>query len=166
MAPMYYRRANAAVIVYDISNEKSFIDATHWVSELQSKVDTPLAMSVVGNKTDLSPDHRVVPTDKGVEFAHSLGAMFTETSAADNTGVKEAFLKVAQGVIDLYHNHLLDSTTISSTYPISSTLSSPPPVNGGTNDVFVYNTASIGNSSKVVPDSGEKEEEKKSSICC
>jgi GTPase SAR1 family protein len=29
---MYYRRANAAVIVYDISNEKSFIDATHWVS--------------------------------------------------------------------------------------------------------------------------------------
>ena len=42
-------------------------------------------MSVVGNKLDLS-DKRAVSRDRGEEFAHSLGAMFTETSAADNIG--------------------------------------------------------------------------------
>lgn len=45
-----------------------------------------VAMSVVGNKCDLSLYQRAVATDRGVEFAHSLGAMFTETSAADNVG--------------------------------------------------------------------------------
>ena len=28
---MYYRRANAAIVVYDITNEKSFRDAQGWV---------------------------------------------------------------------------------------------------------------------------------------
>ena len=31
MAPMYYRKANAAVIVYDITNPKSFDQAKEWV---------------------------------------------------------------------------------------------------------------------------------------
>lgn len=59
--------------------------------------------------------------------------------------MKEAFLKVAQGVIELYHNHLLLSTTVSTSYPMSGTIS-PPPVthNGGTNDVYLYQTHSIG----------------------
>ena len=30
-APMYYRRANAAMIVYDITREKSFDEAQEWV---------------------------------------------------------------------------------------------------------------------------------------
>ena len=31
MAPMYYRKANAAIIVYDITNSKSFDQAKEWV---------------------------------------------------------------------------------------------------------------------------------------
>ena len=45
------------------------------------------AISIVGNKTDLSIHKRIVSRDRGIEFAHSLGAMFTETSAADNVGM-------------------------------------------------------------------------------
>lgn len=44
-----------------------------------------LALSVVGNKSDLE-DKREVSTEKGEEFAYSLGASFTEASAATNTG--------------------------------------------------------------------------------
>lgn len=44
-----------------------------------------LAMSVVGNKSDLE-DMRMVSRDRGEDLAHSLGGMFTETSAARNTG--------------------------------------------------------------------------------
>ena len=45
------------------------------------------AMSVVGNKSDLE-DSRQVPRDGGEVFAHTLGAMFTETSASDNIGTQ------------------------------------------------------------------------------
>ena len=44
-----------------------------------------VAMSVVGNKSDLE-NNRMVSRDRGVDLAHSLGGMFTETSAANNTG--------------------------------------------------------------------------------
>ena len=47
---------------------------------------TFLAMSVVGNKSDLE-DRRMVSRDRGEDLAHSLGGMFTESSAANNTGI-------------------------------------------------------------------------------
>ena len=37
MAPMYYRKANAAIIVYDITNSKSFDQAKEWVSGNNNK---------------------------------------------------------------------------------------------------------------------------------
>ena len=45
-----------------------------------------LAISIVANKIDLSDSNRQVTMNRGVTFAHSLGAMFTETSAAQNIG--------------------------------------------------------------------------------
>ena len=119
-------------------------------------------MSVVGNKLDLS-DKRVVSRDRGEEFAHSLGAMFTETSAADNigqcplmiaisyiiVGVKEAFLKVAQGVIEQYQNHLLSSATINSSSVAASGTVSPMPPRHTNNDVYLYQTRSIGEATMV-----------------
>uniref|UniRef100_A0A1X7TNP2 Uncharacterized protein n=1 Tax=Amphimedon queenslandica TaxID=400682 RepID=A0A1X7TNP2_AMPQE len=160
MAPMYYRKANAAMIVYDITNEKTFDEAKLWVNEVQSKVDLPMALSIVGNKTDLSKN-RQVSMNKGTTFAHSLGAMFTETSAAENIGVKEAFLKVAQGITELYNNNLLMSTTISSSFPISATTSPLPVLNEkALADIYLYQTDSIGTNND------EEEKVKKSSWCC
>jgi GTPase SAR1 family protein len=31
MAPMYYRGANAAILVYDITNQESFLDIQNWL---------------------------------------------------------------------------------------------------------------------------------------
>lgn len=130
MAPMYYRRANAAMIVYDITREKSFDEAQEWVKELESKVDNKnLALCIVGNKCDLA-DEREVTREKGEDFAHELGAMFTETSAAENVGVKEAFLKIAQSVITLFQqNQLTGNDTVDmSCSPVNSYSRSPLPV--------------------------------------
>lgn len=38
LAPMYYRGAQAAIVVYDILNQDSFQRAQTWVNELQRKV--------------------------------------------------------------------------------------------------------------------------------
>ena len=34
LAPLYYRGASAAAIVYDITSTESFAKAKHWISEL------------------------------------------------------------------------------------------------------------------------------------
>ena len=61
-------------------------------------------MCVVGNKCDLF-DQREVSRDKGEEFAHQLGAMFTETSAADNIG-RQLCTVVLAGVESLVFYHV------------------------------------------------------------
>uniref|UniRef100_A0A1X7TP29 Uncharacterized protein n=1 Tax=Amphimedon queenslandica TaxID=400682 RepID=A0A1X7TP29_AMPQE len=145
MAPMYYRKANAAVIVYDVNNEKSFQEAKEWVKEVKSRIDFPMSISVVANKIDLSDSNRQVTMNRGVTFAHSLGAMFTETSAAQNIGVKEAFLKVAQGIIEIYNcnSHAARPESIR---PLSDTvLLSSPTANNSHHTTYLYQTTSIDN---------------------
>nr|ABD65440.1 Rab21-like [Suberites domuncula] len=154
MAPMYYRRANAALIVYDITREKSFEEAQEWVRELESKVDSNLSLCVVGNKCDLSGE-REVSREQGLEFAHQIGAMFTETSAAQNSGVKEAFLKVAQGVISLHQHHQLKSDRSFShgnsytAHTVSRTFNAVQPSPPTDDTIHIHNTANTDtNSSK------------------
>ncbi|XP_061185445.1 ras-related protein Rab-31-like [Saccostrea echinata] len=101
MAPMYYRKANAAMLIYDITSEDSFYDIKDWVSELKKNVDTPIVMCLVGNKNDLE-ESRQVNTKEAQEYAESIGALFHETSALKNIGIEEAFLQVAQQLVKLY----------------------------------------------------------------
>ena len=45
---------------------------------------------LVGNKSDLS-ESRAVSTEQGNELAESLGIQYFETSAKDNTNIKQTF---------------------------------------------------------------------------
>ncbi|PWN97415.1 ras-domain-containing protein [Tilletiopsis washingtonensis] len=78
MAPMYYRGSNAAVIVYDITNEASFADVKTWIEELRKNVSNDLVIHVVGSKLDLAPSHRQVFLDEAREAI----AQWTQPPAA------------------------------------------------------------------------------------
>ncbi|KAI0299728.1 P-loop containing nucleoside triphosphate hydrolase protein [Multifurca ochricompacta] len=54
MAPMYYRGANAALLLYDITNPASFQDVHGWLRELKKNCPTDLITYIVGSKADLS----------------------------------------------------------------------------------------------------------------
>ncbi|XP_022873574.1 ras-related protein RABF2a-like [Olea europaea var. sylvestris] len=71
LAPMYYRGAAAAVIVYDISNQESFEQAKKWVRELQAQGNSNTVMALAGNKADLL-DARKVPEEASYFFFHSF----------------------------------------------------------------------------------------------
>merc|ERR1740117_2852005 len=91
LAPMYYRGAAAAVIVYDITSKESFEAAKSWVSELQS-ADTLVALA--GNKADLEAN-RQVDTAMAKAYADDAGILFMETSAKSGTNVAELFQDIA-----------------------------------------------------------------------
>lgn len=126
MAPMYYRKANAAMLIYDLTSADSFYDIKDWISELKKNVDTPIVMCLVGNKCDL-PESREVSLQDAEEYASTIGALYHETSALKNTGIDEAFLQVAQQMIKLYETspnsglHMIDTSN-----PASSTSPAPP----------------------------------------
>ncbi|ESO95115.1 hypothetical protein LOTGIDRAFT_215280 [Lottia gigantea] len=85
MAPMYYRKANAAMLLYDITSPDSFYDIKDWVKELKKNVDYPIIMCLLGNKCDLDSG-RKVSIEEAEEYAQSIGALFFEVSALKNTG--------------------------------------------------------------------------------
>uniref|UniRef100_K3Z804 Uncharacterized protein n=1 Tax=Setaria italica TaxID=4555 RepID=K3Z804_SETIT len=63
LAPMYYRGAAAAIVVYDITNAASFTRAKKWVQELQAQGNPNTIMALAGNKADLL-DERQVPAEE------------------------------------------------------------------------------------------------------
>ncbi|XP_063595881.1 uncharacterized protein LOC134772740 [Penaeus indicus] len=94
MAPMYYRGAHAALLVFDITKLQTYNDIQSWVHELSSRVGEGLMLVLVGNKCDLD-QCRVVARDVAQQYAASIGAIFLETSAMDETGIEEMFEIVA-----------------------------------------------------------------------
>ncbi|KAJ3648404.1 hypothetical protein Zmor_020209 [Zophobas morio] len=103
MAPMFYRNANAALIVFDITSQQSFESMQGWVVELQRNVESPMVLCVVGNKIDLSKN-REVTRDEAIQYARSIGASYHECSAMQDQGVGVVFDDVARGLIRLFGN--------------------------------------------------------------
>uniref|UniRef100_A0A7S4UYB3 Ras-related protein Rab-5C n=1 Tax=Alexandrium monilatum TaxID=311494 RepID=A0A7S4UYB3_9DINO len=91
LAPMYYRGAAAAVVVYDITSKESFDAAKSWVGELQS-TDTLIALA--GNKSDLDAT-RVIDTETARAYANEMKILYMETSAKSGHNVNDLFHEIA-----------------------------------------------------------------------
>jgi GTPase SAR1 family protein len=50
----YYRGAQAAIVVYDITNQESFAKAKNWIKELQRQANPNIVIALSGNKADLA----------------------------------------------------------------------------------------------------------------
>ena len=93
LAPMYYRGAHVAVIVYDVTNYDSFKGATFWVKEL-NKNNSKSIIFLVGNKTDKS-DLRKVNKSEVFEYSKLNKLDYFEVSAKNGENIQELFDKIA-----------------------------------------------------------------------
>jgi len=117
---MYYRNAQAALVVYDITKQSSLTKAQHWVAELQRQASPGIVIALVGNKLDLTnasepaaeaddeeeadgpeedgDDARKVPTKTAKAYAAEEGLLFFETSAKTGERVTEVFTAIANAI--------------------------------------------------------------------
>ncbi|KAJ1795102.1 hypothetical protein LPJ67_000249 [Coemansia sp. RSA 1938] len=100
MTQMYYRGANAVVLVYDITNEDSFKDVDTWLRRNIDLDDTVLLL--VGNKLDLAPEKRQVDYTRARAYAKAVTGDETallEVSCREDYGVIDVFYELAQRLV-------------------------------------------------------------------
>jgi Ras-related protein Rab-5C len=123
LAPMYYRNAQAALVVYDITKPSSLTKAQHWVAELHRQASPGIVIALVGNKSDLATagdedsedadaappaegedpeedgaDARRVPIKTAKSYADEESLLFFETSAKTGQNVAEVFTAIANAI--------------------------------------------------------------------
>ena len=94
LAPNYYRDAKGALIVYDITDRKSFDKVVSWIKELKDQADKNIVIIVAGNKCDMERDRQINKAD-AQEFCRKLQIRHFDTSAKNGNGVDDVFQELA-----------------------------------------------------------------------
>lgn len=105
LLPTYFRKAKGVILVYDITNAKSFESLSErWMTQLNDHASSDdLAKLLVGNKSDLDAS-REVSKEKAEQFCIEFGMEMLETSAKNGDNVLKAFEKL----IGIVHHKALE----------------------------------------------------------
>lgn len=121
---MYYRNANCAVVVYDITQTASLEKARTWIRELQKQADPSIVIALCGNKLDLAA-RRQVTQEEAKKYAEEEGLMWMETSAKTGEGVAEVFTAIGAFTFWSFMDHA--DAPIAKKLPLTA----PPPARTG-----------------------------------
>jgi len=105
----HYRRAAGALLVYDVTSQKTFTNAQNlWLKELRDSADDDCGLlscvMLVGNKIDLEQDASASGTFVSKEDHHreaaELNLLQARTSAKTGEGVEQAFKELILRIYD------------------------------------------------------------------
>ena len=98
LAKLFYKNAAVIIMVYDITNRKSFDEIkNYWYKQVKENASPKVKIAIVGNKFDLYINEEV-KKEEGRTYAEKIGAMFRFTSALDATGVDDLFIDIANAL--------------------------------------------------------------------
>jgi len=134
LGPIYYRDANGALLVYDITDRDSFLKVQTWVKELRKMLGKEVVLAIAGNKCDLERS-RVVSIEEADQYAESVGAKHYSTSAKLNKGLEELFLDLTKRMLA---NTASTSPSVRDS-PAAGYQSGAPPQRQGSNKIIISN---------------------------
>jgi len=102
MAPMYYRGAHAAILVFDATTPTSLELVDSWAAELADHGNEDIVMVVAANKCDLMAEKEpgsCVDQKAADEFAKSISASLFYTSAKTGDGIGKLFKFLSEELV-------------------------------------------------------------------
>ena len=97
IAKAYFRNAVGVILVFDITERKTFDDVNMWLNDVHTLCDPSACVILIGNKSDLASS-RVVTMAEAENFAAHHQLTYLETSARLGDNVKDAFVRVATAI--------------------------------------------------------------------
>ncbi|CAG8460079.1 11249_t:CDS:2 [Funneliformis mosseae] len=93
----YYRGAMGILLVYDVTDERSFKNIRNWFSNIEQHASEGVNKILIGNKCDWV-EKKAITKEQGQALADEFGIKFLETSAKANINVEEAFFTLARDI--------------------------------------------------------------------
>ena len=110
MTRIFYQGAKMAILVYDITRKESYDSVKNWwYKDIKEHGDPDIVIGIAGNKSDRYDDEEV-PEQEAREFAESIGAVFSLTSAQNNSGIDELFKDMGKKYLDNQNQELKQNT--------------------------------------------------------
>ena len=97
----YYKGANGIILIYDVTNPKTFDNVKSWISQIREEASQNVVIYIAGNKIDMEEDRKIKKED-GQKLADEYGFPFVETSAKDGININETFEDLVEKIDNVY----------------------------------------------------------------
>ena len=96
LTTMFYKDANAAVMVYDVTRKESFEELkNYWAGQIKESSPENIILVIAANKSDLI-EYETVDEGEARNFAKEISAIFISTSAKNSEGINNLFEEIAK----------------------------------------------------------------------
>eukprot|EP00826_Nyctotherus_ovalis_P030128 TRINITY_DN2393_c0_g10_i1.p1 TRINITY_DN2393_c0_g10~~TRINITY_DN2393_c0_g10_i1.p1 ORF type:complete len:237 (+),score=82.49 TRINITY_DN2393_c0_g10_i1:153-863(+) len=99
LIPSYIKKADAVVMVYDVTAATTFQEMEYWIGEVNKNKAAEVVIVAVGNKLDMA-GKREVTTEEGMEFAKGHNVTFVEASAKTGDNIPEIFNHIVSAFVE------------------------------------------------------------------
>ena len=101
MVASYYRGANVALVVFDITSHSSFESLPLWIENYYKNGPEQKNIILIGNKKDMA-DQRQVTQEEAEEFSETNNMIYFETSAKEGDNIDYVFNFAAEKLLEFY----------------------------------------------------------------
>ena len=101
MVSSYYRGANVALVVFDITSRSSFESLPLWIENYYKNGPEQKNIILIGNKKDMA-DQRQVTQEEAEEFSETNNMIYFETSAKEGDNIDYVFNFAAEKLLEYY----------------------------------------------------------------
>ena len=101
--PTFCKGAQGALVVFDLSRRRSYINVTSYI-ELLWNITGQIPAIMIGNKSDLA-EQRAVAADEAKQYSSLCTMSYYETSARDNINIYNIFEELAELMINYTKTH-------------------------------------------------------------